>query len=128
MGVVDEIVHRIARDLRMDVRKMVLPGLFALAGGLSGAAGVGFLTVWAYLALSAAMGHGPAALLIGLGHVLLSVGLVSLARRLLLNPARNDPSNKPPDAHAKEASDAVSQIAFAAAFVLARYLGENTRD
>ncbi|MBL4558263.1 MAG: hypothetical protein JKP98_18060 [Rhodobacteraceae bacterium] len=77
MGLVDDIVHRAARDVRTDVRKMILPGLLVLAAGLSGAAGMGFLTAWAYLALTAAIGHGPAALLIGLGHALLSAASCS---------------------------------------------------
>jgi high-affinity Fe2+/Pb2+ permease len=112
----------------MDVRKLLLPVLFALAGVLSATAGMAFLTAWAFLVLGSAMGQGPAALLIGFGYVLLSVGLVFLARRLLSEPAQDDLSNRPPAACTKEAGDAVSQIAFASAFVLARYLGENKRD
>lgn len=128
MALVDDIVHRAARDVRMDVRKMILPGMLALAAGLSGAAGMGFLTAWAYLALAAAIGHGPAALLVGLGHVLLSAGLVFVARRVLSKPAPDDASKKTPGPHGNEAGDAASQLAFTAAFVLARYLGEKKRD
>lgn len=128
MGLVDGMVHRAAQAVRTGVRKMVLPGLLALAAALSGAAGIGFLTVWAFLALSAAMGPGPAALLLGLGHVLLSVGLVLLVRRLLSNPARHDRATEPPAAHAAAAGDELTQLAFAAAFVLARYLGDKGRN
>jgi hypothetical protein len=128
MGLVDDIVHRAARDARTDVRKMILPGLLVLAAGLSGAAGMGFLTAWAYLALTAAIGHGPAALLIGLGHALLSAGLVFVARRVFSKPAPDDASQKSPGVNGNEAGDAVCQIAFTAAFVLARYLGEKKQD
>jgi hypothetical protein len=128
MGLVDDIVHRAARDVRMDVRKLLWPGFLALAAGLSGAVGMGFLTAWAYLALGAAMGHGPAALLLGLGLVLLCAGLVFLARGVLSKPAPDATSKEPTGINGQEAGDAASQIAFTVAFVLARYLGEDRRD
>ncbi|WP_435259939.1 phage holin family protein [Thioclava sp. FR2] len=128
MGILDEMVHSIGRDVRMDVRKLLLPVLLALAGGLIGATGVGFLTAWAYLTLGAAIGHGSAALVIGLGYLVLSAGLVLLAQRQLSKHDPDDPSMKQPGAQGKEATDAASEIAFTAAFVLARYLGKEKRD
>lgn len=128
MDIVDDIVHRISRDVRMDARKMLLPVLLALAGGLTGAAGVGFLTAWAYLALSVAVGYGPAALLTGLGLTVPAVGLLALARNRLSKPDLADPSVKQPKATANDRADVASQIAFTAAFVLARHLGEGKRD
>ena len=56
---------------------MLLPILLALAGGLTGAAGMGFLTAWAYLTPSVAVGNGPAALLTGLGLTMLAVALLA---------------------------------------------------
>jgi predicted lipid-binding transport protein (Tim44 family) len=123
MGILDDMVHSIARNVRMDIRKLLSPVLLALAGGLIGATGIGFLTAWAYLTLSAAVGHGSAALLIGLGYLMLSAGLVFLANRQLAKHDPGDPSRKQPSAQGKEATDAASEIAFTAAFVLARYLG-----
>lgn len=107
---------------------MLLPILLALAGGLTGAAGMGFLTAWAYLTLSVAVGNGPAALLTGLGLTMLAVALLALARHRLSTPDLADPSVKHPKPPAKDQADVASQIAFTAAFVLARYLGEGKRD
>ncbi|MGJ8587513.1 MAG: phage holin family protein [Yoonia sp.] len=128
MGIVDDIVHRIGQDVRMDARKMLVPALLVLAGGLTGAAGVGFLTTWAYLTLSVAVGYGPAALLTGLGFTVLSVGLLSLARNRLSKHELADPSVTQPKAPANDSADVASQIAFTAAFVLARHLGKGKRD
>lgn len=128
MGILDDMVHSIGRNVRMDIRKLLMPVLLALAGGLIGATGVGFLTAWAYLTLGAAIGHGSAALLIGLGYLMLSAGLVFLARRQLSKHDPGDPSRKQPGVQGKEATDAASEIAFTAAFVLARYLGAGKRD
>ncbi len=128
MGIVDDIVHRIGQDVRMDARKMLVPALLVLAGGLTGAAGVGFLTAWAYLTLSVAVGYGPAALLTGLGLTVLSVGLLALARNRLSKHELADPSVTQPKAPANDSADVASQIAFTAAFVLARHLGKGKRD
>ena len=43
MAIVDDIVHRIGRDARKDARAMLMPALLALAGGVTGVAGLGFL-------------------------------------------------------------------------------------
>lgn len=107
---------------------MLLPVLLALAGCLTGMAGMGFLTTWAYLTLSVAVGQGPAALLTGLGLTMLAVALLALARRRLSTPDLADPAVKHPKAPANDPAVAVSQIAFTAAFVLARYLGERKQD
>lgn len=128
MGIVDDIVHSIGRDVRMDARQIVWPVLLALAGFLTGAAGMGFLTAWAYLILSLTVGYGLAALLTGLGLTLLAVALLALARNRLSKPDLEDASVKQPAAPAADAADVASQIAFTAAFVFARYLGEGTRD
>lgn len=128
MAIVDDIVHRIGRDARKDARAMLMPALLALAGGVTGVAGLGFLAASAYLALDAVLGHGTAALLTGSGLTLLSLGLVMLARRQMSQHGPDDPAGKTPADQEKAASDTASQIAFATAFVLARYLGEDRRD
>ena len=129
MGLADDVVRSVGREIRTDLRKLVLPGLLALAAGLSALAGIGFLTAWAYLALSAAVGHAPAALLTGLGYLVVCAVLLFLARRLVSRPERAEPAHRAPrPRHQNETGDAASQIAFTAAFVLGRYLGDNTRD
>ncbi|TDK51446.1 phage holin family protein [Antarcticimicrobium luteum] len=128
MGIVDDAVHSIGRNVRMDARRLLLPILLTLAGGLTAAAGVAFLTAWAYLTLSIAVGQGPASLLIGLGLTILAAVLLVLARNRFTKKTLTDPPVSQPAAPATGATDFASQIAFTAAFVLARHLGEGKRD
>jgi hypothetical protein len=128
MGIVDDIVHSTGRYIRREVRPMLLPILLALAGGLTAAAGVAFLTTWAYLTLSIAVGQGPASLLIGLGLTILAAVLLVFARNRFAKRALTDPPVSQPAAPATGETGLASQIAFTAAFVLARSLGEGRRD
>lgn len=128
MGLVDDIVHSIGRCVRMDARRLLLPILLVMAGGLTGAAGIAFLTVWAYLTLSLAIGHGPASLLIGLGLTILAAGLLVLARKRFLQKPPADPLAIRPMTDATGKAVFASQVAFTAAFVLARYLDHGRRD
>ncbi|SNT13283.1 phage holin family protein [Antarctobacter heliothermus] len=128
MGIVDDIVHSIGRDVRKDAGKLLLPTLLAVAGGLTAAAGVAFLTAWAYLTLSRAVGQASASLLIGLGLTLLAAALLVLARNRFTKKTLIDPPVSQPAAPATGETDFASQIAFTTAFVLARYLGEGRRD
>ena len=128
MGIVDDIVHSIGRDVRMDARRLLLPILLTLAGGLTGAAGVAFLTAWAYLTLSSAVGQGPASLLIGLGLTILAVGILALARNRLTQTTQLAPPVTQPETSAPSETEFASQVAFTSAFVLARYLKQSRRD
>jgi high-affinity Fe2+/Pb2+ permease len=101
--------------------------LLALAGGLTGAAGAAFLTAWAYLTLSSAVGQAAASLLIGLGLTVLAAGLLVLARKRFTKKTASDPPVSQPAAPAIVETDLASQIAFTAAFVLARNLGKGRR-
>ena len=107
---------------------MLLPILLALAGGLTAAAGVAFLTAWAYLTLSIAVGQGPASLLIGLGLTILAAVLLVFARNRFAKRALTDPPVSQPAAPATGETGLASQIAFTAAFVLARSLSDGRRD
>jgi ABC-type nickel/cobalt efflux system permease component RcnA len=128
MGIVDDVVHSIGRDVRKDAGKLLVPILLALAGGLTGAAGAAFLTAWAYLTLSSAVGQAAASLLIGLGLTVLAAGLLVLARKRFTKKTASDPPVSQPAAPAIVETDLASQIAFTAAFVLARNLGKGRRD
>ncbi|WP_160764885.1 hypothetical protein [Kangsaoukella pontilimi] len=128
MGFVDDIVHSIGRYIRRDARRLLLPILLTLAGGLTAAAGVAFLTAWAYLTLSIAVGQGPASLLMGLGLTILAAVLLVFARNRFTKRALTDPPVFQPAAPAAGETGLASQIAFTAAFVLARSLGEGRRD
>lgn len=129
MGIVDHIVHSIGQNVRMDARELLVPILLALAGGLSAAAGMAFLTAWAYLTLSIAVGQGPAALLTGLGLAIVAAGLLFFARNRLTKKTAADPPVSQPVAPVTGCETGfASQVAFTAAFVLARYLGEGRRD
>lgn len=128
MGIVDDIVHSIGQNVRMDARRLLLPTVLALAGGLTGAAGVAFLTACVYLTLSIAVGQASAALLTGLGLAIVAAGLLVFARNRLTKEAAADRPVSQPAAPATGETDFASQIAFTAAFVLARSLGEGRRD
>jgi high-affinity Fe2+/Pb2+ permease len=128
MGIVDDVVHSIGRDVRKDAGKLLVPILLALAGGLTGAAGAAFLTAWAYLTLSSAVGQAAASLLIGLGLTVLAAGLLVLARKRFTKKTASDPPVSQPAAPAIVETALASQIAFTAAFVLARNLGKGRRD
>lgn len=107
---------------------MLLPIMLALAGGLTAAAGMAFLTAWAYLTLSIVIGQGPASLLIGLGLTILAAVLLVFARNRFAKRALTDPPVSQPVAPATGETGLASQVAFTAAFVLARSLGEGRRD
>jgi hypothetical protein len=128
MGIVDDVVHSIGRDVRKDAGELLVPILLVLAGVLAGAAGVAFLTAWSYLTLSSAVGQGPASLLIGLGLTVLAVGILAVARNRFTQTTQSDPLVAEPETSATSEAEFASQIAFSAAFVLARYLKQSRRD
>jgi hypothetical protein len=128
MGIVDDIVHSIGRSVRKDARHLLVPILLALAGVLAGAAGVAFLTVSAYLMLSIVVGQASASLLIGLGLTVLAAVFLVLAGNRFTKKTQSDPPVSQPVAPAIGETDLASQIAFTAAFVLARNLGKGRQD
>jgi hypothetical protein len=128
MGIVDDVVHSIGRSVRKDARHLLVPTLLALAGVLAGAAGVVFLTVWAYLMLSIVVGQASASFLIGLGLTVLAVGLLAVARNRFTQTKQFDPYVTKPETSAPSETDLASQIAFTAAFVIARNLGKGRQD
>jgi hypothetical protein len=89
---------------------------------------VAFLTVWAYLTLSIAVGQASASLLIGLGLTILAAVFLVLARNRFTKKTASDPPVSQPVAPAIGETDLASQIAFTAAFVLARNLGKGRQD
>jgi hypothetical protein len=128
MGIVDDVVHSIGRSVRKDARHLLVPTLLALAGVLAGAAGVAFLTVSAYLMLSIVVGQASASFLIGLGLTVLAAVFLVLAGNRFTKKTASDPPVSQPVAPAIGETDLASQIAFTAAFVLARNLGKGRQD
>jgi hypothetical protein len=128
MGIVDDIVHSIGRSVRKDARHLLVPTLLALAGVLAGAAGVAFPTVSAYLMLSIVVGQASASFLIGLGLTVLAAVFLVLAGNRFTKKTASDPPVSQPVAPAIGETDLASQIAFTAAFVLARNLGKGRQD
>jgi predicted lipid-binding transport protein (Tim44 family) len=120
-------MHSLARGLIDGARKVLTRAMLLLIGCLIGAVGLGFLIVWAFATLSAAIGVGMAALVIGLGLSLISGVLVSLALRQP-KPVPAESPKEPPANPMPDLSDVPSQIAFTVAFVLARYLTGDNRD
>jgi predicted lipid-binding transport protein (Tim44 family) len=128
MAGVEDIAHRLGRDVRTEATQMLVPTLLALAGGMLGTAAAAFLIAWAYLTLSAALGQGAAALLVGLGLAILAGGLLALARNRLSSKTPPEPAPAQAQPAAPGAVDLASEVAFTAAFVLARYMGADKRD
>lgn len=107
---------------RNGVNKMLWRLLLGIMVGLIGVAGLGFLTASAFLALSAVMSAAWAALLIGLGLLLVAVGCVAIAKKPWSKKGlANAPKTQ--TAAAMDASNVAPTVAFTAAFVLGRYLG-----
>ncbi len=123
----DDTVSGVARVARRGAFKLLALFMLGLSGYLIGVAGIGFLTVWAFLSLSMALGNGYAALLIGLGLTLLGAGILAVFWQCSKPGPADVPQSKPAAPQA-ERDDAPSLIAFTAAFVLARYLMGENRD
>ncbi|WP_162561607.1 phage holin family protein [Yoonia vestfoldensis] len=118
----------VTRAFRKDAGRLLRSALLALAGGLTAAAGLAFLTVSGYLVLCLALGPGPAAFLIGVGLLVLAGGLLTLAGNRPANKTAAAPLPPQPAASATHETDFASRMAFTAAYVMARYLGAGRRD
>ncbi len=112
-------VESSARDA---ARKLLWRGLLGLSGCLAGLVALGFLTASAFVALSAELGAGLAALFIGIGFLVFAVALLALASGHRPDPNAAKTPVPPPVASGAETPDEAAIIAFTAAFVLARYL------
>lgn len=128
MSIIGDMAHSLGGEIRNDARKVLLRLLLWFVGFLTGVAGFGFLTAWAYLALSMAVGHVSALLLIGLGLLCLAGVFLVISQWRPSKRDAQDPSAIRPEVPAREAPDAGSLFAFTAAFVLARLLSDRTRD
>lgn len=122
----DDTLSCVARAARAGLRKLLLLALLCLSGLLIGAAGIGFLTTWAFMTLSMVLGPRPALLLTGLGLMLVAGCLLGLVR-LLSKPDPAVAPDSPPVAAVADANNAASLVAFTAAFVLGRYLKDGKR-
>jgi len=111
-----------AQDARNRARRAMRQGLALTLGCLIGAAGLGFLTASAFLALEASLGATTAALLVGLAISIVAGGILAVSRRRAERPLPAGWVPPPPAAQAPHPPDAGPLLAFTAAFVLARYL------
>ncbi|MCZ4354572.1 hypothetical protein O4H61_18810 [Roseovarius aestuarii] len=96
--------------------------------GLIGLAGFAFITASAFLALSASLGAALAALLTGLGLLLAAGGCVAIVKKPWSKQHLANAPNAPPIPSATDPSNVAATVAFTAAFVLARYLGDDKPD
>lgn len=122
------MIFGVENSVRDGAHKVLWQVLLGLSGYLIAVAGVGFLIIAAYLALSASLGVGPAALLIGIGLVLVGGAILALANRRPAKPVPEDEKKPPPTVSGADAANAGSMLAFTAAFVLGRYLTGDKRD
>lgn len=110
------------QDARVRARDAMRRGLALALGCLIGAAGLGFLTASAFLALEATLGAATGALVVGLALSLMAGGIVAMARGLRQRPPPPHAMPPRPAVEPPPPPDAVPLLAFTAAFVLARYL------
>jgi hypothetical protein len=87
-----------------------------------GAAGLGFLTAAAFLAIKTAFGATTAALLTGLALSILGAGIMALTKNRPPAPRPSEAAMARPVTPGPHPPDAAPLLAFTAAFVLARYL------
>ena len=96
--------------------------------GLIGLGGFGFITASAFLALSASLGAAWAALSTGLGLLLAAGGCVAIVKKPMPKPHLANAPNAPSIPSATDPAGVATTVAFTAAFVLARYLGNDKPD
>ncbi|MFT6447227.1 hypothetical protein [Pseudophaeobacter arcticus] len=109
-----------------DAAQKVLWRLFLeISVGLIGLAGFGFITASAFLALSASLGAAWAALSTGLGLLLAAGGCVAIVKKPWSKQHLANAPNAPPIPTATDPAGVAATVAFTAAFVLARYLGDD---
>ena len=112
-----------------DAAQKVLWRLFLeISVGLIGLAGLGFITASAFLALSASLGAALAALLTGLGLLLAAGGCVAIVKKPMPKPHLANAPIAPPIPSATNPAGVAATVAFTAAFVLARYFGDDKPD
>ncbi|MGJ8605468.1 MAG: hypothetical protein ACSHXH_15230 [Marivita sp.] len=112
-----------------DAAQKVLWRLFLeISVGLIGLAGFGFITASAFLVLSASLGAALAALLTGLGLLLAAGGCVAIVKKPMPKQDHANAPNAAPSPSATDPAGVAATVAFTAAFVLARYLGDDKPD
>jgi hypothetical protein len=122
-----------ARDAGEAARGFLWRGAPAVAEGLIGLVGTGFVVFAGYAALRPVTGPALAALATGAVLIALAVVLARLSGHLdtsrrpgeagAQNPVQPSASATPP-----QPQDAVTMAAFTAAFVLGRWLADNRRE
>lgn len=122
-GLLQDILRGVERRARAGAARLLRQVALALAACLFGLASLGFLTASAYLALNSAVGSGWATLWMGLGFLVLTGGLVILARP---KRPRQPIEEEVPEAEA--GTDTLALAAFTLAFVLARHFADHDRD
>ena len=108
--------------------KSALALVLEISVGLIGLAGLGFITASAFLALSALLGAAVAAFLTGLGLLLAAGARVAIVKKSWSKQYLANPPKAPPIPSATDPSNVAATVAFTAAFVLARYLGDDKPD
>lgn len=113
---------------RVAAQKVLWRLFLEISVGLIGLAGLGFITASAFLALSAPLGAAWAALLIGLGLLLAAGGCVAIVKKPMPKQHLANAPNAPPIPSGTKPAGVAATVAFTAAFVLARYLGDDKPD
>ncbi len=130
-GLLQDLLCSVKRRARAFAARLLRQVALVFAACLFGLAGLGFLTVSGYLALSAAVGFIWASLWMGLGFGVLAGGLLLVAKATM--PRQPIPEAVPEaevgaDTEAAGDTDTLSLAAFTLAFVLARHFTDPDRD
>ena len=115
----DQTLHRVARE---GVRNLLLPLLMGLSAALIMLVGSGFLLASAFITLAAAWGPAMAALSLGLALTVFAAVLMLIVKTQLSRKSVATAQTPSPPVAADADRDGASLVAFAAAFVLGRYL------
>lgn len=113
---------------RVAAQKVLWRLFLEISVGLIGLAGLGFITASAFLALSAVLGATLAALLTGIGLLFAAGGCVAIIKKPMPKQHLANAPNAPPIPSATDHTGVAATVAFTAAFVLARYLGDDKPD
>lgn len=121
-------IQRAVSALRNGMRRVLVSTGLALAAGLVGIAGAGFLVAWVFLLLQDLMGPAAASFLTGFGLLIVAAGLLALASNRMSGPKSPEATD---DASLQTSGigsvSIVSHSAFVVAFVIGRILRDRIR-
>lgn len=121
----NDMMRAVENSARNGAHKVLWQASLDLFGFMVGLAGIGLLSASAVLFLRTTVGTGAAVFLVGLALLLLSGGLLALAKRRPSEPAPAQTAKAPDADTGEDLANIGSVAAFTVAFVIARYLNDD---